>query len=166
MHTLVIVESRFGNTARIADAIARGASAAGDVRVVGADDPEAPALLSSRPRLVLVGGPTEGRHTSKELARAMEALAPGFRGLDVAAFDTRFRGSNLLMGSAAKRLAEWLRRDGASVVACESFYVGRIEPPAGERRGPQHVALEAGEEARAEAWAASVVGSLRSARAG
>jgi flavodoxin len=166
MRTLVIVESRFGNTARIADAIARGAAAAGEVRVVGAADPEAATLLAARPDLVLVGGPTEGRHTSRDLARAMEALAPAFRGLEAATFDTRFRGSDLLMGSAAKRIAGWLRRDGASVRAGESFYVGRFEPPAGERRGPQHVEVEAGEEARAESWAASVVALPERARVG
>jgi flavodoxin len=164
----------FGNTHRIAQAIARGVNAAGprsapgpgsdaeasEVRVVVAAELEQKAaadVAAWRPDLVLVGGPTVGRGMTRDLARVVDGIAPGLRGVAVAAFDTRLRGSELFMGSAAMRIAERLAKAGAEPVAPrECFLVGRIEPPAGERKGPQHVALEDGEEARAEQWGATV----------
>lgn len=167
MRTLILVASQFGNTARIAEAMARGLAASGEVRVLAAADPAARAALDERPDLVLVGGPTQNRGVTRDLATVLDGLAPAFAGLRVAAFDTRIRGSELIMGSAAKRIADRLAKAGAVAAAPrECFFVRRVDPPAGERKGPQHIDLEPGEEARAEAWAAALATALSPTPAG
>jgi flavodoxin len=167
VRTLIAVESQFGNTARIAEAIARGLAPAGEVCVVAAGSPDLLALVGGRPDLMLIGGPTVNRGMTRELGAVVEQVAPALAGLRVAAFDTRMRGSELIMGSAAKRLVRRVLATGAVEAAPrECFFVRRAEPPAGERRGPQHVALDDGEETRAEAWGTELARMMASVVAG
>ena len=163
MQTVVVYDSKFGNTERIADAIARGVGGLGNVRVM--DTVEAMGIdqrPASRPDLVLLGGPTQRRSPSPALRAFIDALPAGFRGVPVATFDTRYRGSTWIMGSAAAEAAKVLRKAGSElVVQPESFFIGRGGPL--ERQ-----TLEAGEIERAEAWgrevAASVIGAAPSPR--
>lgn len=179
MRTLIVVDSQFGNTHRIAEALARGVHAADagsgsgsdEVRVVIASEVTGDLAASWRPDLLLVGGPTVSRRMRPELQAAIGRLGVGVRGVPAAAFDTRYRGSELFMGSAAKRAMDALRKAGCPVAGPkESFYVAGATPPAGERRRQEDVRLEAGEEDRAEAWgravAAGRAGALASGRVG
>ena len=145
MNTLVIYDTTFGNTGRIAEAIARGAGAVGGVRIREVGD--ATTALAERPDLLLVGGPTQRRGLSPVLRSFVESLPQGsLEGVAVVSFDTRYRGSTLFMGSAAREVAKRLEKSGARMVAPpESFFVSRGGPL--ERQG-----LEAGEEHRAEQW--------------
>lgn len=157
MRILIVADSQFGNTARIAHAIGRGIATAGDVQVVPAADANMASLMAEPVDLLLVGGPTVSRGMTPALARVVDGVAPSARGLSVATFDTRFKGSELLMGSAARKSADNLQRAGARLVAPkESFYVVRMEAPRGQRQTPGLVKLADGEEARAEAWGRSL----------
>ena len=152
MRTLVLYDSLFGNTARIAQAIARGAGALSSVRIMNVaeatEDPPAP------PDLLLVGGPTQGHGLSPSLRSCLHALPSwGLRGVLAAAFDTRYRMSKWLSGSAARAAARPLRRAGCLLIASpESFFVEPKHPPAGEKRAARQEGLEAGELERAEGW--------------
>jgi len=59
MLTFVIYDTKFGNTEKIAESIARGAGTLGRVRVM--DTIEAAGPFEERPDLLFVGGPTQRR---------------------------------------------------------------------------------------------------------
>ena len=154
MQTVVIYDSKFGNTEKIARAIGRGLGALADVRVMST----AEVALTERPDLLLVGGPTQKRGASPGLRDFMDALPAALRGVPTAPFDTRYRGATWLMGSAAAKAAKAVRTAGGDLVAePESFYI--------VRKGPmERQTLEAGEIERAEQWAASVAGAANGGR--
>ena len=148
MDTVVIYDTKFGNTARIAEAIARGVGSAGSVHVM--DITEAGRPLAERPDLVLIGGPTQRRGASPALRAFVDALPASLQGVPAASFDTRYRGAKLVMGSAAIDAAKRLEKAGGRPMASpESFFIGRGGPL--ERQG-----LEAGELERGEAWGRAV----------
>jgi len=149
MLTVIVYDTKFGNTAKIAQAIGRGAGTAGSVRVF--DTAEASLPLAERPDLLLVGGPTQKRTMSPGLRGFVDSLAGhGISGFATVSFDTRYRGSTWLMGSAAAAAAKQLGKAGGRPVAPpESFFIARGGQL--ERQG-----LEPGELERAEAWGRSV----------
>lgn len=169
MRTLVVFESMFGNTHRVAECIARGLAGAGEVRVVPVADATPEALDGID--LLVVGGPThvhgmtsarsrEAAHDQAGLPDSgltmdPDAEGPGLRdwfdgaaiprGLAAAAFDTRVHGAAALTGRASKGIAKRLARHGTNRAADpESFFVGK------DNR------LADGEAERAEAWGASL----------
>lgn len=153
MKALVIYDTKFGNTQKIAQAIARGAGKLGGVQVVSVA--EARPAIAGRPDLVVIGGPTQRRSMSPALQDFFETgLADGAM-VDVpaASFDTRYRGTTWIMGSAAARAWKLLASAGAQLVAKpESFYI--------KGGGPmESQVLEAGELERAEAWGQAVATS-------
>jgi len=154
MLTVVIYDTKFGNTAKIAEAIARGAGARGGVSVL--DTAEAARSLMERPDLLIVGGPTQKRGPSPALRGFVDALPPSLRGVPAATFDTRYRGATWLMGSAAAEAAKRLGKAGARLAAPpESFFIARGGPLEGQR-------LEAGELDRAETWGRAVGAAVTS----
>jgi flavodoxin len=154
MQTVVVYDSKFGNTEKIAHAIGRGLGSLGDVRVMGTGE----ATPTERPDLLLLGGPTQKRGASPGLREFMEALPAALRGVRAAAFDTRYRGASWLMGSAAAEAAKAIRKAGGDVVAePESFFI--------VRKGPlDRQTLEPGEIERAEQWAAAVAAAANGGR--
>lgn len=149
MESLVMYDSQFGNTKRVAHAIADGLRSHGAVRIVGLDK-----LLPDdlgRVDLLLIGGPTQAHGISPRMRQFLDALetAPG-TGMVAVAFDTRLRMPKLISGSASKAIAKRLSRRGVRIFApTESFFVSR--------QGPE---LEHGEIERATAWARHLVNSL------
>lgn len=114
--SLVVVESHWGNTERIAYAVAEGLAAAGDARVVRVDD--APTRLEGVDLLV-IGAPTHAfslsRPATRDEAIAKGATQPSASGIRewmarieadarhilVATFDTKVEQVKRLPGSAA-----------------------------------------------------------------
>ena len=124
MLTFVIYDTKFGNTEKIAESIARGAGTLGRVRVM--DTIEAAGPFEERPDLLFVGGPTQRRGTSPALRDFVDALPTSLRDVPVALFDTRYRGSTLITGSSASAAAKALRKAGGrSVAPPESFFMTR-----------------------------------------
>ena len=161
MKAVIVVESWFGNTKAVAEAVARGLGAeVHDVRAMGThigDDVE----------LLVIGGPTHAFGMSRPGTRADAARqggqgsaeAPGIRewvermeaprGLPVATFDTRVTKVRHLPGSAARGAAKVLRGRGFNPVSKpESFYVNDLKGP-----------LEEHELERAEAWGTALATS-------
>lgn len=162
MRALVVYESMWGNTEKVARAVAHGIEDACAVEVldVSADVPQELAGFD----LLVVGGPTHAFSMSRPSTRedAVTKGAPaGHEGrgirewldglpeshLPVATFDTRVGKVKHLPGSAAKKAAKEVRRHHLGrVVDTESFYVDDLEGP-----------LLDGELERAEAWGRSLL---------
>ena len=141
MQVLVVYDSKFGNTERIARTIANVLAERASVRLISAG--EGPLDVEGIDVMV-VGGPTHAHGISAALRAALDAVPrEALKGINAAAFDTRFQLPRFLVGGAAIHVARRLRRRGAElVVSPQSFFVAKTEGP-----------LLDGELERAAAWA-------------
>jgi flavodoxin len=145
--SIVVYQSRHGNTEKIARAIAAGLERSGRVEVYTTGD--APAMISEDVALLVVGGPTEAHRMTEPMTEYLDRLG-GVSTQLVATFDTRMRWPRFVSGSAAQGIAGRLRVAGANDVAEPmSFFVHGTDPT-----------LEPGELERAELWGASLVEKL------
>jgi hypothetical protein len=140
MRALVVYESMFGNTQRVAQAIGRGLEARVPVAVVEVG--VAPSTLDDDVDLVVVGGPTHvfGLSTERTRTSAVDRAPAGTIShtgvrewvtclqaqhghVVVAAFDTHI-DKTWIPGTASKRLDMMMRSMGLlSLAAPTSFYV-------------------------------------------
>jgi flavodoxin len=150
MNALVVYFSKFGNTQRVAAAIAGTIGPEGIASAVSMDEVTVSDLAGSD--LVIMGSPTH-RMNLPEAVRPMLKRLPrrALLGTPVAAFDTSYKMSPWLARfTAAGKLDKRLRKlGGKRVVPSETFLVV-------EREGP----LYDGEIERARAWAGSIVKQL------
>lgn len=157
MRAVVVCESWFGNTRRLAEEIAAELGTVADAEVLTVDDAAGLANVD----LLVIGAPTHAhglsrastrRTAARRLGRA-DAAGRGTRGwlhrlsvpeqTLVAVFDTRIEKPTFLVGSAARSIARKLERNGYRLaVPPESFFVLDVEGP-----------LKDGEIERARAWA-------------
>ena len=179
MQAQVVYESMFGNTRRVAEAIAEGLAPIGDVSVSRVTETSHAQVIAAD--LLVVGGPTHAHGMTRPQTRANaveRADRPGSglvlepepdrRGvrewLDdlpvsggwAAAFDTRATMAPFLTGRASRGIRARLRRKGRVMITRpESFLVG------GSNR------LLDGEEERARTWGAQLAAEVTSStRAG
>jgi flavodoxin I len=156
MKALVVYDSLYGNTEKIAQAIANALASQADVRVVRVGDAK-PEDLSGLDLLV-AGTPTHGGRPSQPTNAWLKTLpANCLAGVKAAAFDTRVpvpeetprifaRLATMLGYNAAPRLAAALAKQGGTLVApAEGFNVK-------DTKGP----LADGELEHAAAWAHSL----------
>ena len=147
---LIVFDSAYGNTAKVAEAIGATLAERYETRVESLSDATGSDL--SGIDLLVVGSPTQGGRATKNMQDFITRLPEkSLQGIDVAAFDTRFAlndhglGLRLLMGVigfAAERIAgELVSKGGRQVVPPEGFIVV-------DKEGP----LEAGELERAAVW--------------
>jgi len=154
LKALIIYDSKFGNTEKIARAIGEAITPLGKVKVVQAGDAN-PSELSSIDFLI-VGSPTHaGRATraTKEFLKKIPANA--LENVGVAAFDTRFSAEDKgigvrillrVLGYAAGRMANRLEHKGGHLAAePEGFIVEDSEGP-----------LKKGELEQAAIWAKKI----------
>jgi hypothetical protein len=149
MRALIVYESMYGNTHRIADAIADGMRPGVDVRVAPVGDVDGEALADVD--ILVVGGPTHVHGLSRPSTRHAAAVGASEPGQDLdlepdsegvglrewfdtigslpavgAAFDTRIDAAPLFTGRASKGIARRLRRHGCTLlVEPESFLVSK-----------------------------------------
>jgi flavodoxin len=166
--TLVIVESMWGNTRAVADAVAAGIGSGCTVL----DVQDARTTVPDDIGLLVLGGPTHALSMTRQRTRegAVEQGAPEghtARGLrewleeasaeeatDVATFDTKVLKGKRFAGSAATSAAKSARRHHLGrLVATEDFYVTGTSGP-----------LAPGELERAREWG-SQLAATRSANA-
>lgn len=152
MNALVVYESQFGNTEKIALAIAGALRAFGQSRAVRFD-PTHPIGLQDVD-LLIVGGPTQSYGVTSGIRSFLEKVPlTQLRQLSVACFDTRLRQSRWLTGSATGAMAKILHKMGVALcVPAESFLVSGKEGP-----------LLDGELDRAIAWASALPAQLQRA---
>ena len=148
MNALVLYDSKYGNTERIAEAIALALQEALPTRLTSVDGVEDCSEALVGVDLLVVGGPTHAHGVSQPLKDPLKCLGNhSLLGMRAAAFDTRVHGPRLATGSAAVRLERLLRHRGAWVVVPpQSFLVQGTEGP-----------LDEGELERARTWAREVL---------
>lgn len=163
MKALVLYDSAYGNTARVAEAIAAALATAGEVTTLRAGE-ATPAHLQGITTLV-VGSPTQGFRPTQPVTHFLQSLPNrALDGLQVAAFDTRIGEADIaknrflalmvrLFGYAAEKIAKTLiRKGGRLVVSPAGFIVGGTEGP-----------LLDGELERAASWAKQIIAASASA---
>lgn len=154
MNTLVIVETAFGTTAELAEAIA---SVLGTTAVPAQD---APTTVPAGTQLVVLGAPTHNMGLPSAASRAQAVQRGGQpprtgvrewiqaasvpAGVRVVTFDT-VTGRSIFNGSAAKAAAGMLSKKRVAATRGESFLVTGTPP-----------VLADGELDRARGWAAAL----------
>jgi len=143
MNALIVYDSQFGNTERVAQRIASTLSEFGHAEAVRVGNIY-PGELKGKDMLIL-GCPTQGmRQTPAMQSYIAHIPRASLNCLSIACFDTRFRGGFWML-SAAPAMAKQLHLRGVELlVQPESFYVKAMR-----KEGP----LLAGEIERAASWA-------------
>ena len=157
MNAMVVYDSAYGNTERIARAIGEGLGPQEDIQVVRVADARPEQLAGVT--LLIVGSPTQRFSPTGATTGFLKGIPnKGLEGVSVAAFDTRFPKSKIeevgilaffvrLFGYAAEPIASRLEKKGGELaIPPEGFYVDDTEGP-----------LLEGELARAAEWARQIV---------
>lgn len=153
MKVLVVYDSVFGNTEKIAQAIGGALAAGNDAATLRVNDVKLEQLKGIN--LLIIGSPTRGFRPTEGITNFLQSI-PGnsLNGIPVAAFDTRLKADEssfltrlvLKGGYAAKTIANLLVKNGGNLVTPpEGFFVK-------DREGP----LKDGELERAAAWAGKI----------
>jgi len=159
LKSLVIYDSKFGNTEQIAKAIAGAITPLGEVKVLRADKAN-PSELSSIDFLI-VGSPTHAGRATRAIKEFLKKIpANALKNVGVTSFDTRFSakdkgvGTRILLrvlGYAAGRITNSLKSKGGYLAAePEGFIVEDSEGP-----------LKKGELERAAIWAKGIIESKK-----
>lgn len=141
MKALVLFDSYFGNTQKIAETLAAGLGE--ETRAISADEFKESDL--ARLDLLIVGSPIIGWKPSEKIAKILAAWGEGrLQGLKAAAFDTRVK--LFIHGDAGKGISRILKNAGAELIAGpQAFFVRAKEGP-----------LFEGEIEKAAAWAMTI----------
>jgi len=159
MKALVVYDSVFGNTEKIARAIADALGSPEEVRMVRSSGISPGEIQGVK--LLVIGSPTRGFRPTGSVQALLKNMPGGsVKGVSVAAFDTRISesevgsGLRLMMkmgGYAAGRIADMLKKKGGNLIASpEGFLVKGQEGPLAE-----------GELERASGWAKGLADSLK-----
>jgi len=158
MKALLVYDSFFGNTERIAQSIGNALGPPEDVGIlrVGNVRPEQLAGL----KLMIVGSPTRAFRPSPAVTNFLKSIPKnGLKGVKVAAFDTRMTEEEInsavfilrilvnIFGYAARPISDRLvKKGGQLIVPPEGFFVHGTEGP-----------LKEGELERASNWAMQII---------
>ena len=149
MKALIVYDSVYGNTEKIAKAI--GGAITGEVKVMRVSEVN-PSQLKTID-LFIVGSPTQGGRPTPAIQEFLDkAPESSLKGISVAAFDTRIPAKLVgVFGYAAGRIGGNLKEKGGTLIARpEGFFVKGPEGP-----------LKEGELERAGDWAKGIVGSKK-----
>jgi len=146
MQTLIVYDSQFGNTEKIARAI--GEAIGEETKVVHANDAD-PAVMATVD-LLIIGAPTQGGRDTPPVRDLLKKIKrQALKDIRAASFDTRISAKWVgVFGYAAGRIGKELIAKGATlVVPPEPFFVTSDKVPT----------LPPEELERAVAWARAVV---------
>ena len=155
---LVIYDSAYGNTARVATIIGGALTGHDKVKVLAVNNVSMKDVYAAD--LIIVGSPTQGGRPLKTVSDFIDYLPKNaLMDVPVAAFDTRFAinehgvGLHVVMGTigfAAKKIAAKLQAKGGRMTSEPMGFI--VE----DKHGP----LQEGEQERAVGWAHSLVESV------
>jgi len=160
MKTLVMYDSVFGNTEKIAQAIGGAAPSTAGVGVFRVS--EMGKVQFEGLKLLIVGSPTRAFRPTVSIQSFIRGfIANGLEGVRVAAFDTRIALEDInskilhfmvpIFGYAAKPIADGLvKKGGRLILPPEGFFVKGSEGP-----------LKEGELMRAADWAKKIFESAK-----
>ena len=155
MNALVIYESFFGNTEKVAQAVGDALGEKTDIEIKRVGDIQPDQLKGLK--LLIIGSPTRAFRPSPAVSAFLKSIPNNsLKGVKAAAFDTRISTEYIksrplrfmvkLFGYAAKPMAEKLRKKGAEIIVPpEGFFVKDTEGP-----------IKEGELPRAAAWAKQI----------
>jgi len=159
MKVLIIYDSVFGNTEKIAQAIGNSLDSKENVETLRVSDVKPEQLIGLE--LLIVGSPTRVFKPIKAIMNFLNKIPLNvLKGVKVAAFDTRISTADVnsrllnilvkLFGYAAKPIAYKLEKKGGSlIIPPEGFFVKDSEGP-----------LKDGELERAADWAKLIMKTL------
>ncbi|MBU0684299.1 MAG: flavodoxin family protein [Thermoplasmatota archaeon] len=144
MKALVVYDSAYGNTEKIAKAI--GEAVAGDARVAHATDANLADMNTID--LLVVGSPTYGGKATEPIQDFLAKMPEGvINGMKVAAFDTRLAGKFVkIFGFAAEKIADSMKAKGGTLASTPEGFIVK------GKKGP----LKEGELERAASWAKGI----------
>ncbi len=154
MKALVLYDSVYGNTEKIAEAVGQVLGKQSETRTIKVSDAKPGDLVGIK--ILVAGSPTQGGRPTPAMKAFLDNIpAGGLGGISASAFDTGIpsQGRGILMrlllkmlGYAAPRIARSLKNKGANIVAApQGFFVQ-------DREGP----LAPGEVERAADWAKEI----------
>ena len=149
MKVLIVYDSVYGNTEKIAKAI--GGAIIGEVKVLRVNEVNPSELETIG--LLVVGSPTQGGRPTPAIRTLLNKVPEAsLQGINVAAFDTRMLTKLVaVFGYAAGRIAGNLKGKGGTLIAPpEGFFIKGIKGP-----------LKEGELERAAGWAKGILESKR-----
>ena len=151
---LIVYDTLFGNTKKIAEAIEEGLSNIYDSKLMSAKDVRLNDIEDIQ--LLILGSPTHGGRYSEPVKAFFDTLPDkSLEGIKASSFDTSIPMDDkgwfirLLIktfGYAAPRISKEMSKKGANTIGSETFWVL-------DREGP----LKDGEIERARVWAASLL---------
>ena len=148
MNSLVVYDSKYGNTEKIAKAVGSALSKSGSVNVVHVE--KAGTADIEKVDVLIVGSPTQAWSPTPATKSFLESIL-ALHNISVAAFDTRFKRTRLLTGSAARKIAKTLvKKEGTLLAEPKSFFVTGMEGP-----------LLEGELEQAKAWGKEIIAKNR-----
>jgi len=153
MKTLIVYDSVYGNTEKIARAMAEAITPSGEAKVMRAGEAN-PSELESFD-LLIMGSPTHaGRPTPAVQEFLNKVTQQSLKDVKAAAFDTSTRVASKfakIFGYASGRIANNLKKKGGVLIASpEGFFVTGREGP-----------LKEGELERAAAWVKRILESKK-----
>ena len=147
MKAFIVYDSVYGNTEKIARAIAEAIASHGEAKVLRASEADISELESGD--LLIVGCPTHaGRPTPAMQDFLNKVPDSSLQGIKAAAFDSRVSARWVkILGFAAGKIAGRMKGKGATLVASpEAFFVKGKEGP-----------LKEGELERAAGWVRGIL---------
>ncbi len=143
---VIVYDSLYGNTEKIASAIGEAITPCGEVKVLRAGEANPSELASIA--LLIVGSPVHGGRPTPPVQDFLNKMAQqSLKGIKVAVFDTRATSKFAkIFGNAAGRIAGQLtKKGGVLMVPPEGFFVTGTKGP-----------LKEGELERAANWARGI----------
>jgi flavodoxin len=153
MKSILIYDSQYGNTEKIAQSISTVLGTQGEVTMIRVTDVKMDMLVGVD--LLIVGSPTQKFRPTEAIKGLLNGIpANRLKGIKVVGFDTRLTQSNIdgtpvlpyfvkIFGYAAEPISKVLKKKGGElIVPPEGFYVEGTEGP-----------LVKGELERAATWA-------------
>ena len=151
---LIVYDSLFGNTKKIAEAIQEGLNNKHDSGLINVKEFKKGDIENIQ--ILVLGSPTHGGRYSEPVKAFFTTLPDNsLKGIKASSFDTSIPVDDKgwfmrllikMFGYAAPRIAKELSKKGASIISSETFWVL-------DREGP----LKDGETERARAWAAGLL---------
>jgi len=157
MKALIVYDSVYGNTEKVARAIAGAITLSDGVKIMRVSDANPSELVSID--FLIVGSPTHGGRPTPAVKGFLNKIpADALKEVGVASFDTRISGKDkgigirmltAVLGYAAGRITNTLKSKGGYVAAPPEGFI--VE----DKEGP----LKQGELERAAGWAKGIVES-------
>ncbi|MFA5070325.1 MAG: flavodoxin family protein [Patescibacteria group bacterium] len=150
MNILIIYDSLYGNTEKIAQAVAEALTPSAPsnvVKIIRADEAKISDIESID--LLIIGSPTHGGRPSPAIKAFLDKIpADGLKNIKVTAFDTHLKIFILkIFGYAAGRIVKELQGKGGQLVAAPAgFIVSGTKGPLGQN-----------EMERAAGWAKEIL---------